>query len=363
MVDAPAVSVLMPVYNGEKYLKKAIESVLHQSFADFEFIVVDDGSNDGTANILASYQGRDDRIQVLHQSNQGLVAALNTGLSLARGKYVARMDADDIAMPERLAEQVAALDQNSDVGILGTGCRLIDAADRAVGARYWAESDLQIRWMCLLESPFGHPTVMMRRDVLLRNGLRYREAFHAVEDYDLWTRILGRTRAANLSKPLLQYRIHTESVTNRHRSLQLEQHDSIALRTVRQQLPDFAVSAEQVSQMRARFVGGQEWMLGVAVPLAELGELYLDMLGAFERRYLGEPGMDAVQRQAVMVVAKTLSIAARRTGGRGGGWGHIVRRLMALEPGLPLLLGGRVLQRTMSAVAGRVGKRVDHESE
>lgn len=219
MGAAPVVTVLMPVYNGEKYLAEAIESILMQTFGDFEFLIINDGSTDGTAAILADYQQRDERIQVYHQENEGVVASLNRGLGLARGKYVARMDADDVSMPERLAKQVVFMEAHPDVGVLGTWVQVIDGDGNTSYRIQLPTQHGVLRWSLCFYCPLAHPTVMMRRQVVERAGGYDSSMVHA-EDYDLWRRLSGVTRLANLQDVLLQLRLHEANVSMVHASEQ-----------------------------------------------------------------------------------------------------------------------------------------------
>jgi hypothetical protein len=162
------------------------------------------------------------------------------------------MDADDVAEPERLAAQFAFMEGNPSVGITGSSRTLIDEQNRFIAEARATEGNLAIRWKCLLGSPFAHPTVMLRRAVLERHGVRYREVPRA-EDYDLWPRLLAHTRGANLPQPLLRYRLRERSTRNK--SGQLARHDRIALSAIRCLLPGFPITPEDVTQLRGRFGG------------------------------------------------------------------------------------------------------------
>lgn len=213
-MSIPCVSVLMPVYEGERYLEEAIESILNQTFRDFELIVIDDGSTDGTAGIVERYRRADGRIRVFEQANHGLAATLNRGLELAQGEYVARMDADDISLPERLAVQVAFMNANRQVGICGTWVETFDSIDLKV--LRLPTDDATIRSWLLFESVLPHPSIVMRREVLLKAGLSYDETCLHAEDYDLWVRASRRTALANVSEVLLRYRLHPQQVVRKY---------------------------------------------------------------------------------------------------------------------------------------------------
>ena len=207
----PGISVIMAVRNGGTYLAEAIASIRAQSYHDWELIVVDDGSTDGSDAVLQAAARSESRLQVIRQEQLGLVAALNRAVAGARGEYLARMDADDRAHPERLGRQRAFMAAHPEVGVLGTAMRRFGAA-RGVWRRPVQDADL--RAALLFEAPFAHPTVMMRRSVWeAAAGEGYREDFRAAEDIDLWERLAPHTRFANLGGPLLDYRVHPGQVT------------------------------------------------------------------------------------------------------------------------------------------------------
>ena len=207
----------MPVHNGEPYLGAAIESILRQSFADFELLIIDDGSTDHSYEIARTYA--DPRIRLLRNpQNLRLIATLNRGLEEARGKYVARMDADDISLPQRLQAQVAFLDRHAEVGALGSAVQVIGADGGPDVQVRFPDSHVLIRWALLFASPIAHPAVMMRKALVKRLGGYRAHAVHC-EDYDLWWRAIGETRLANLDDVLLQLRKHEGNITVRHAAL------------------------------------------------------------------------------------------------------------------------------------------------
>lgn len=209
------VSVVMSVFNGEAFLAEALESVLDQTFADFEFLIVDDGSHDGTAEILQTFSDRDRRIRILNQDNRGLAVSLSRGISEACGRYVARMDADDISMPDRFAKQVAYLDRHPSVGVVGGAVLQIDTDGKPCGAIELPTDSERIRSQIARQSPIAHPTAMIRRKILDDVGA-YRSAFRYAQDYDLWLRISEKAELANLPEVVLRYRIHDHNVSRKH---------------------------------------------------------------------------------------------------------------------------------------------------
>lgn len=205
----------MSVLNGERYLAEAVDSILNQSFRDFEFVIIDDGSADGSGKMLDAYQKRDSRVRVYHQENRGLVECLNRGCSLAQGKYIVRMDADDIAFPDRLHRQVGFMEEHPEVGLLGGAIEYIDADGRVFGTARHPVGDDAIR--CALqeaEGSFCHPATVMRKAVYMSTG-GYRKLFLDAEDYDLWLRMSQCSQLANLEAVVLKYRIHSEQVSQR----------------------------------------------------------------------------------------------------------------------------------------------------
>ena len=214
MKPSPMVSVVMPVHNTAQYVREAVGSILGQSLQDFEFIMIDDGSTDGSAEILDSYQEKDGRVRIFHQDNNGIAAALNKGIELARGKYVARMDSDDISLPERLAKQVALMESNPEVGICGTACRLF--GDNCGITKPKTESEEIKSWL-LFGPCMAHPTVMMRRQLIVDKHLYYDPWFKQAEDYELWVRFSQHCEMANIPEPLLLYRVCDKQATTQFR--------------------------------------------------------------------------------------------------------------------------------------------------
>lgn len=211
------ISVVMPVYNGEKYLKQAIDSILDQTERDFEFIIIDDGSTDSSKEILKEYEKRDSRIKLLLRPHRGLVVSLNEAVGSAQSVYVARMDSDDISLPKRLEKQLLFI-ENKDLSVCGTWAEGIDKGDHKINEMiYPPESPSVVRSFLLLHNAFIHPSVMFRKDVFTEVG-GYKSFFHRVEDYELWTRMVKRHRGGNIPEILLRYRLHENQVTRKHHS-------------------------------------------------------------------------------------------------------------------------------------------------
>jgi len=217
-MDVPRVSVVMPVYNTADYLKEAIDSILNQTFSDFEFLTINDGSTDGSLEILQDYAAQDRRIRVVDQTNQGVTATFNRGIDLARGEYLARMDSDDIAVPSRLAQQVQFLDLNPDVVALSGWFILIDEEGDPLAISRPSALHEQIDRQLLAQCPaegggiFGHCTAMMRTTALRAIG-GARVEFEPTDDRDLYLRLSERGRLHNLQTVIHRYRQHTGSIS------------------------------------------------------------------------------------------------------------------------------------------------------
>lgn len=216
MSTKPAIAVIMSVYNGAQYLYAATQSILDQDFTNFEFIIVNDGSTDNSDAVLDAFAARDTRIRLISRENRGLVSSLNEAIAAAKAPYLARMDADDIAMPRRLSKQYMFMQQHSDVGVLGTNTHELDTTGRIVECRdFYPDTQAEIVAMMRDYPPLCHPSVMMRTD-LIRNIGGYRSAFRHAEDYDLWLRLSRITQIRNLPERLLLYRRSPGQVSQRH---------------------------------------------------------------------------------------------------------------------------------------------------
>lgn len=221
MSKSPEVSVLMSAHNAEQHLSAAVDSILDQSFREFEFIIVNDGSSDQTSEILNRFAAADGRIKLIEQENCGLTASLNIGLKRCEGEYIARMDADDIAMRNRFEEQVAFMNSNSDCVAVGSGIQLIDSDGDILGEQFPPETKDEIE-SALMQGcgAVPHPTAMIRRTSLLDVG-GYDESLRYAQDLDLWLRLSEIGGLANVETVLLRYRVHENAVTSKKRKEQL----------------------------------------------------------------------------------------------------------------------------------------------
>lgn len=217
---APRVSWVMAVFNGERFLRAALDSVSAQTFRDFECIVVDDGSTDTTGEIVRAYCAGDPRIRCVRQQHLGLVKALNLGCHVASGQYIARLDADDVAKPHRLAAQVAFMDSNPNVALSGGHTECIDSTGSIKFVMKWPGYSEGLTDLQLLDCHIAHTTVMFRRDLLLNSGGYRAEYLHA-EDYDLFLRLNDRFQIDNVPVILSQYRLHEDQVSTMHATQQV----------------------------------------------------------------------------------------------------------------------------------------------
>lgn len=205
----PKITVFMPVYNGEKYLREAIESILSQTFTDFEFLIINDGSTDKSVEIIKSYN--DKRIRLIdNQQNLGLAKVCNLGMSLANGEYVARMDCDDISVKTRLAKQTKFMDMHGEVGICGTWIKMFGTINYK---NIYPTTDEKLKARLLFNTCFAHPSVIIRKKIFIDNHLKFKKELEPGDDYYLWTEASIATSFACLPKILLYYRMHTDNIS------------------------------------------------------------------------------------------------------------------------------------------------------
>lgn len=211
----PKITVLMPVYNGEAFIREAIQSIIAQTYINFEFLIIDDGSDDQSVNIIKNY--RDFRIRLKqNETNRGLVESLNKGIDLAKGEYIARMDCDDICFPERLAKQLTFMEQHLEVGVCGTW---IEFTDTGQVLQHPVEHELIVSGLTQ-HNQLAHPSVMIRTAVLRQHHLYYDPYYTYAQDYELWVRMSKITRLANIPEVLVKYRIHPGQVSRKFRDAQ-----------------------------------------------------------------------------------------------------------------------------------------------
>lgn len=223
--SSPKVTVLLPVFNAEPFLSESVESILGQSFTDFELLAINDGSTDRSREILAAFS--DPRLVIVdNDGNRGLIYTLNHGIAVARGEYIARMDADDIAVANRFEKQIAFLDAHPQVALLGSWAELIDCAGKYIQLRQTPVGNKNIQESLLAVNCFIHSSVMFRTAIVREAGGYRQDAIHA-EDYEMWLRITENNEADNLPEPLIRYRIHLSQISQRQLRMQRASADAI----------------------------------------------------------------------------------------------------------------------------------------
>jgi len=219
----PKVTVLMPVYNGERYLKDAINSILRQTYRNYEFIIINDGSTDDSVKIIQSY--RDKRIRFIdNERNIGISSTLNKGMELGIGEYIVRMDSDDMSLPTRIEKQVNFMDRYPEVGVCGTWIKYVGVFRLPWGAAVYKYpvKPRDIKARSIFKSGFAHPSVIMRRSLLEKFQLKYDHQHLDAEDYGLWQKCSFCFPLANIPEVLLEYRVHSKSITHSDNNIEFE---------------------------------------------------------------------------------------------------------------------------------------------
>jgi glycosyltransferase involved in cell wall biosynthesis len=320
----PLVSVLLAAHNEARYVRSAVDSILGQTLSDLELILVDDASTDGTAEIVSA--NADERgVLIQNEQQLGLAASLNRGLDRATGRYVARLDADDVSLPRRLELQVARLRSKPEAAIVGADIADLDEAGRSGAVHEMPRGAVAVRWHALFGAPFFHPTVVVDREVLDRHHLRYDHEFLESEDYDIWTRLLVYADGDNVPEPLVLKRAHAAQASRRRRELQMAFQLQVALREIARIAPDLSTEDAEAA-----------WELGSGRnPSRAAADAYLRLLERFEAAH----GVDSGVRDE-----------AARALARAG----VPARGLKLSPGFPLrAAAARVRRRRRAAALGR----------
>jgi len=218
----PTVSVLMSAYNTEKYIDQAIESILNQTFTDFEFIIINDGSTDNTAKKIIKFAEQDKRIKFInHSENRGLITVLNEGLDLCCGEYIARFDSDDISLPERFSKQVEYMNTHPECGVVGGWLKKFGSNVKTNDIHKYPPK-MKIMDFIIHGNQIAHPCTMIRRSVLITNTIKYNPKYKHAEDYAFWTEIVKHAEIHNLQEVFLLYRWHDKNVSVIHTKEQLD---------------------------------------------------------------------------------------------------------------------------------------------
>lgn len=330
--STPLVSVLLAVRDGEEFVGQAVASILLQSLADLELVVVDDGSVDTTPAILDAI-GDPRLVVVRNESALGLATALNVGMERARGRYLARIDADDVALPRRLERQVALLERTPGLAVVGSSA-IEFGAGRPLILHRMPVTDAEVRWAALFSAPFLHPSVTVDRAILEDNGLLYDAAYRESEDYDLWTRLLRVGAGMNLLAPQLLYRRHAAQASAQRSELQRSFQRRVALRQIRETAPD-------LDEDRATLA----WALGSGQPvpddrLDDAVDALSGLVAAFGAA--GDERRRVARREAALALARAST--KRPPAARAG----LIARAVALDPDVPLHAAGQRVRRLVA---------------
>jgi glycosyltransferase involved in cell wall biosynthesis len=312
---SPLVSVVMPVYNGERFLREAVDSVLGQTYRELELVVVDDGSTDRTAEILASYGRADSRVVVQRQTqNQGVVAARNRAAELAQGKFIAMLDADDISVATRSERQVRHLQSHPEIGVLGGAVQTVDAEGRLGRVKRFPEPPALAAWLLLFVNTLANSATMLRREVREAVGWYSAEFAYGAEDYDFFARAARATRLSNLPDVVVHYRTWSGSMTQRSWE-RLENNATSIVRREASALLGRDVPSEDALSLRGLATDRYPTTPDAIRRLARL----VDAVG---KAVTEQPGADpsdraAVRRDAAVKLWLLSTLAMRRSPGLG----------------------------------------------
>lgn len=341
-MTAPRVTVLMSVHNGEAFVAEAVDSILRQTFRDFELLAIDDGSTDTTADILDRYD--DSRVRVLrNEENIGLTRSLNLGLAAARGEFVARQDADDLSEPERLACQVAFLDENGDVALVGAQGRGVDDDGKFFSLSGWPKStsSLAIRWQLMFDSPFVHTAVMFRRRVVWQILGGYNETFRASQDFELWSRMAERYNLRNLPDELIVFRARRDSVSRLYKD-----EDVMRVHEVLRQNRAYWLQSTELAVL-----GLDQWVavnnpttLGPASDIGLLADADVAMFRRFVEIYPEASRDREIRRHRAVSLARSATLGAQQG---AAGSASLFARACTIQPGVLSTWGSRFLAHSV----------------
>lgn len=289
-MSAPLVSVVLSAHNAAAFVDEAIGSILDQSHGHLELIAVDDASTDQTAARLHAAEGRDRRVRVLRNERRlGLAASLNRALAEVRGELIARMDADDVALPDRLARQVSAFQADPGLVLLGSNVEHIDREGGHLDRTELPLDDWTIRCVAMGLNPFAHPTVVMRTAALRTEEVVYDTGFETTQDWELWTRMMAHGRVANIARPLVRQRLHAASTSATRRASQADNSLRVQERYVRRFLGPGAWDRARFSRMNTVFYGDRREADAAGEDRVAACQDALGLLDAVLRRYPDRP--------------------------------------------------------------------------
>jgi glycosyltransferase involved in cell wall biosynthesis len=320
-MGAIPISILMPVYNVAPYLRTALDSVFRQTWQDFELVIVDDGSTDDTRTMLAEI--RDPRVRVVHQAHGGLAAALRVGVDLARGRYLARMDGDDEALPHRLAVQKACLDRSADVVLVHSLAQPIDPEGRTVPMILGeARASEVTKWLLLWRNPILHPTVMLRLDTLRAHALNYRLELFRADEFDLWNRLARHGEFAAIPEVLHRYRIHPTSMTRRNPA---DLHFAAFARVIRENFERLEVPLAAAAAEELAVISGGTWIDPITYRYRHLRRSLPALQDALSQRFCAAFGVPpdalaAIQAEQLLRWARYMLATSR------GSAAHLLRQ-------------------------------------
>lgn len=245
----PLISVIMPIYNSENFLDEAISSILNQTFTDFELIAINDASTDNSLSIIKKYANDDERVIIINNDiNNGFITNLNRGIKIAKGKYIARMDSDDIANSERFVKQIEILENNPKIGIVGSWVKELNSKNIF---KYPINHE-SIHKYLLVGSPIGHPAAMIRKSVLLNNNFYYNPEYVVAQDYELWSRLLEVTEGYNIPLELLYWRKHNNQRSETKKAEKFNNTFKISKEIFEKRFPDFPKDRNRLENILLR---------------------------------------------------------------------------------------------------------------
>ncbi len=320
---SPKVTVLMSVYNGQYFLANAIQSILDQSYVDFEFLIIDDGSTEPLDHILRRY--KDNRIVIRRQKNLGLTRSLNKGLSMARGAYIARMDADDVSLPNRLETQVHELDSDGGLDLVGCYFDIVDGEGRLIERKELITDPVYRLWRLQFHNNYGHGTVMLRKKSVLDAG-SYDENLSYAQDYDLWSRISTRNNTRIIPDVLYLYRMVEDGMQASVKNYEIQLTNALGVSNRNLMACNPSLSEEDCQEVRALY-----WKCGREGISVRAVELLPGILEGFCRRFgiVNEEKSSLAQNIAMDAIAE----AEKSEGLRSGEQKKIIEQSLSLARG------------------------------